>query len=59
MSVAFDPVRMLAALAEHQVNFVVIGGFAAWVHGAPVLTTDLDLIFERSPDNLTPRFALP
>jgi hypothetical protein len=40
---------MLAVLADHQVECVIIGGFAAWVHGAPVITADLDLVFALDP----------
>ena len=29
----FDPVEICAVLAEEQVDFVVLGGFAAIVHG--------------------------
>ena len=32
----FDPVRVIETLAEHGVEFVIIGGFAAELHGAPV-----------------------
>lgn len=49
---AFDPVRMLEVLARHRVEYVVVGGFAAWVQGAPIVTADLDLIFENSPENV-------
>lgn len=49
---AFDPERMLAVLDTHQVRFVVVGGFAAWVHGAPIVTADLDIIFDPAPDNI-------
>jgi hypothetical protein len=48
MSGAFDPVRMLEVLARHGVEHVVVGGVAAWVHGAPVVTTDLDLVSSRT-----------
>jgi hypothetical protein len=49
---AFDPLEILAVLGRHQVDFVVIGGFAAWLHGAPVVTADVDLVFDTSPDNV-------
>jgi len=42
MSGAFDPERMLAVLDTHQVRFVVVGGFAAWGHGAPILRAVLE-----------------
>lgn len=52
MFVAFDPARMIAVLVRHRVDFVVVGGFAAWLQGAPVLTVDLDLVFDRDPENV-------
>lgn len=49
---AFDPARMLEVLVRHQVDFVVIGGFAAWLQGAPIVTVDLDLVFDHDPGNV-------
>ena len=43
---------MLRALDAHGVRYVVIGGFAAWIHGAPVITADLDIIYEASEPNI-------
>ena len=43
---------MLEVLARHGVKVVVIGGFAAWLHGAPIVTADLDLVFDREADNI-------
>ena len=43
---------LLTALAEHQVEFIVIGGAAAIAHGASRLTQDLDIVYARSPVNL-------
>lgn len=40
------------ALVDAGVNFVIIGGFAAVVQGATFLTRDLDICYERSPENL-------
>ena len=37
----FDPIELLRVLSEHHVDFVVIGGFAAWMQGSPALTTDV------------------
>src|SRR5436309_2703947 len=50
--VEFDPARILGVLLEHRVRFVVIGGLAASLQGSPSLTDDLDICYERSPDNL-------
>jgi predicted nucleotidyltransferase len=44
--------RLLNALREHEVKFVIIGGVAATLHGSSRLTNDLDVVYERSPENL-------
>ena len=36
---------------EHRVRFVVIGGFAADLLGAPLNTDDLDVCYDTSPEN--------
>ncbi len=43
---------MLGVLADHGVRFVIIGGFAAVIHGSPYVTTDVDVVPQRSADNL-------
>lgn len=48
----FDPGTMLAALLEHEVRFVVIGGMAALAHGSPFPTEDLDITPEAGAVNL-------
>ena len=49
---SFDPVRMLTALRETDVRFVLIGGMAAILHGDVGVTIDLDVVPEREPKNL-------
>jgi predicted nucleotidyltransferase len=44
--------RLLGTLGASGVSFVIIGGVAATVHGSSRLTTDLDIVYERSPENL-------
>lgn len=46
-----DLTAMLAALHRRQVEFVVIGGFAALVHGLPLATFDLDVVVAPGVDN--------
>ncbi len=48
----FDPLGALRVLTEAGVLFVVIGGYAADLLGAPVMTNDLDVCYDRSRDNL-------
>ena len=42
----------LATLAEGQVEFIVVGGVAAVLEGAPISTFDLDIVHARTPDNI-------
>lgn len=48
----FDPEAMLSALADRDVRFVLIGGMAAVLHGDVGVTVDLDIVPERSDENL-------
>jgi hypothetical protein len=48
----FRPEKMLEVLARHSVRSVLIGGFAAVIHGSPYVTTDVDVVPESTPDNL-------
>jgi len=47
-----DFLEILKILTEHGVDYIVVGGVCAVLHGAPVATFDLDLVHSRSPDNL-------
>ncbi|HEX4822680.1 MAG TPA: hypothetical protein VFV19_00045 [Candidatus Polarisedimenticolaceae bacterium] len=49
---AADVSGLLRVLAAHDVKFIVIGGVCAVLHGAPVSTFDLDIVPDRSPDNV-------
>lgn len=48
----FDPELLTRHLAKHGVNFVVVGGVAATLHGSPMLTGDVDIAYERTKENL-------
>jgi hypothetical protein len=39
----FSPLRLLEVLDRHEVAYVLIGGFAAVIHGAPLRTDDADI----------------
>jgi hypothetical protein len=41
--IEFDPVGALRVLVEHEVDLVVVGGIAARLRGAPLLTQDVDI----------------
>lgn len=41
---AFEPRELLAVLARHDVDYVVVGGIAIQAHGGERLTRDLDIM---------------
>jgi hypothetical protein len=49
---AFDPLPPLRVLHEAGVRFVLIGGLAGREHGSATITNDLDICYDRAPDNL-------
>ena len=48
----FDPVEICAVLVDEGVDFVVVGGFAAIMHGSPLPTEDIDVIPSRDTENI-------
>ena len=50
--IPLDAAIILCTLAEHEVDYVVIGGLAVQAHGHPRTTQDLDLVPEPSAANL-------
>jgi len=48
----FDPVVICRILNEYGVDYVVLGGFAAVIHGSPIPTEDIDVSPSRDPENL-------
>lgn len=49
---AFDPLSALRTLLDHDVRFVLIGGYAGALRGSPVITGDLDICYARDDANL-------
>jgi hypothetical protein len=47
-----DPERIVRVLAQHGVEYVLIGALAARLQGFPRLTADADITPSRDPDNL-------
>jgi hypothetical protein len=43
---------LLRVLLRHRVDFFVVGGVAAQLEGAPILTLDLDILYDKAPGNL-------
>ncbi len=39
-------------LARFEVDYVLVGGLAAVVQGAPVSTFDVDIVYARTPENI-------
>lgn len=48
----FVPQEILATLDRHGVRYVLVGGLAAILHGAPHVTTDVDIVPEEDRSNL-------
>ncbi len=47
-----DLVRILRTLADHDVDYILIGGQAALLYGATLPTRDTDILTRDQPDNL-------
>lgn len=47
-----DYERLLNSLASNKVDFVIVGGVAATIHGSSRLTADLDVVYDRDEGNL-------
>jgi hypothetical protein len=52
-----DLSAVLEGLIKADVNFILVGGLAAVVQGAPVTTMDVDIVHNRSPENIVKLFA--
>jgi len=48
----FDLGRLLLVLGEEGVEFIIVGGVAAALQGAPVLTQDVDILYRIEDGNL-------
>lgn len=47
----FDFRAIVRTLAHHEVEFVIVGGLAGVMHGAPIHTLDLDVLYSLEPPN--------
>lgn len=43
---------LLRTLADSKSQFIVVGGLAAVLNGAPVQTYDVDIVYSRNPENI-------
>lgn len=48
----FEPLRICQILNDEGVEYVVLGGFAAIIHGSPLPTRDIDILPNRARENL-------
>ena len=48
-----DILALIRALSAGGVQYVVVGGVAANIHGALRTTLDLDIVYARTPENIT------
>lgn len=44
--------KLLERLVEHDVEFVIVGGLAGVLHGSPINTQDLDIVYRLSETNV-------
>jgi len=42
---------LLRVLLRHGIDFIIVGGVAAQLEGAPILTFDLDVLYDQTPEN--------
>jgi hypothetical protein len=49
---ATDVTGLITTLARARVEFIVIGGVAAAIHGSAHVTFDLDVLYRRTSDNI-------
>ncbi len=52
MSSPFDPAGLIGVLAEHEVDYVLVGGLGGVIHGSGLTTTDADIVPDLGPANL-------
>lgn len=50
--VSLEAEKILAVFVRHKVEFLVVGGIAATLQGAPLATFDLDILRRRTPENI-------
>jgi predicted nucleotidyltransferase len=48
-----DFLALLRTLVEHGVDFIIVGGVSAVLHGVPITTFDLDIVHSRTPENIS------
>jgi hypothetical protein len=56
-STVLDLSAILEGLLEADIKFILVGGLAAVVQGAPVATMDVDIVHNRSSENISKLIA--
>lgn len=51
MEIQSDFKDLFALFNKHQINYLIVGGYALAFHGAPRMTGDIDLFVEPSREN--------
>ena len=51
MEIERDFKELLELLNSHEVEYIIVGGFALALHGAPRFTGDLDVFLKADPEN--------
>lgn len=44
--------ELIRVLSDAHVEFIIVGGVAAFAHGAARVTQDVDVVYRRTPENL-------
>ena len=44
--------KIITTLVRHEVEFIIVGGMAGVLQGAPLHTIDLDIVYARTEDNM-------
>jgi hypothetical protein len=52
-----DLSAIIEGLIKAEVKFILVGGLAAVIQGAPVTTMDVDIVHSRSSENISKLFA--
>lgn len=52
-----DLSAIIEGLLKADVKFILVGGLAAVIQGAPVTTMDVDIVHNRSSENISKLFA--
>jgi hypothetical protein len=53
-----DLSAILESLIKADIQFILVGGLAAVIQGAPVTTMDVDIVYRRSSENISKIFKL-